>query len=107
MTDNDLLKFAAEAMGIELDWDKNEYDTGPPPYRSDKVNCSWNPLINNSDAFCLAVALGMWVYCGSYVSVDCRGRLYEENAMRDAFAATRRAIVRAAAGCILDHNSIK
>ena len=81
MTDRELLDAAAKAAGIEL--------TGSD--RAAWVNGSsygWNPLTDDGDALRLAVKLRLDV------------AWYERNPLEldvDPYAATRRAIVRAAA----------
>lgn len=104
MTDRELLEQAAKAAGIDvrrLDW--------PQPDR-------WSPLTDDGDAFRLAVALGMQIipyplYSPEKHSVEVArllpappradqtliGPQLVEIYKRDPFAATRRAIVRAAA----------
>lgn len=105
MTDRDLLEQAAKAAGIKV---KGYFEDEPtllikpgirlPPAR-------WNPLTDDGDALRLAVKLGLdivqraslcdgpleavvWVYQGS---------CFIEPYTDDPCAATRRAIVRAAA----------
>ena len=96
MNDRELLELAAKAAGVYLEWD------GPPTqwqpmYYQGKTYHSWNPLTDDGDALRLAVKLGLWVYCGKNISVDWNGKLFEEPIGDDPYAATRRAIVRAAA----------
>lgn len=89
-TDRELLEKAAKAVGIE--WDR----------------IYWNPLTNDSDALRLAVRLNLTVKFdvvpdGAFVSVGAdggdedKGRWDYEFLLKDPYAATRRAIVRAAA----------
>jgi hypothetical protein len=54
----------------------------------------WNPLTDDGDALRLAVKLDLIVTIGA--ARDCDGRLSLDNS-DDPYAATRRAIVRAAA----------
>jgi hypothetical protein len=81
------------AIGLQCKWSAiagfERYDTGAP----------WNPLTDDGDALRLAVQLNMnieitdggWVYaCGDYGNCS-------EPSGDDKSAATRRAIVRAAA----------
>lgn len=102
MTDRELLELAALAAGIDpLYWTENgwlcETQDSSPRYL-------WNPLTNDGDALRLAVKLRLGINITSgcqwtsityfhhnnmpYVSIDHND---------DAYAATRRAIVRAAA----------
>jgi len=99
MTDRELLELAAKAagMGYEPFSPKNGYD--------------WNPLNDDGDALRLAVKLGMaLVLKGSQamhphvtVEIDLHYTSYTNAAFEeqpddgDPYAATRRAIVRAAA----------
>jgi sugar phosphate isomerase/epimerase len=70
ITDKELLELAAKAGGLAF-WSENE----------------WNPLDDDGDALRLAVQLKMWTHSGM-------GCFQNEP---DPYAATRRAIVRAAA----------
>jgi hypothetical protein len=102
MTDREMLELAAKAAGLRLDElggriVRREID-GQPVY--------WNPLTGDGDALRLAVKLGIDIV----ISVKCPSRsgacpphldlpkdyLIEDHGT-DAHAATRRAIVRAAA----------
>jgi hypothetical protein len=95
MTDKELLELAAKASGMEppLFW-----EDGKPIY-------PWNPLTNDGDALRLAVKLSMKVYVGEAYpwDKDCAdyshrfGACVDEDENNDPYAATRRAIVRAAA----------
>ncbi len=101
MTDRDLLTLAAKAVGLEhihtAVWIEDGFYSPFPPH----ARLAWNPLHHNGDAFALAVQLGMLVAApgpdkahaaANNVCEPCGAGL-----ARDAFAATRRAIVRAAA----------
>ena len=103
-TDQELLELAAKAAGLtnltycptwkcmaEFDIDKQggyfKWDT------------YWNPLKDDSDALRLAVKLGLTVVVESDM-VFCRNQRSDKafcESGRDLYAATRRAIVRAAA----------
>ena len=105
MNDKELLTLAAKAAGIELtyvpqntrEWAdfRNEHGGETP----------WNPLTDDGDALRLAVKLGIGKYfcieiTGSYTQADFvdnfeSGAGYEHK--DDPCAATRRAIVKAAA----------
>ncbi len=106
MTDKELLELAALAAGIDCD------SVGPFVEKKEwvqefglnggfeLVRRDWNPLRDNSDAFCLAVTLHLDVINSWEVEAVCRncdgGEFYERKGLVD-FSATRRAIVRAAA----------
>lgn len=101
MNDKELLELAAKAYGIP--WPQNisgfqmQYDGARP----------WDPLHNDGDAMRLAVKLEMVVdtdHNGGAVAGNAKIALempeygYQEGAgEKDIYAATRRAIVRAAA----------
>jgi len=93
-TDRELLEFAAKAVGIEVYWHNSKRC-----YVSDPAT-PWNPLTDDGDALRLAVRLHFSIFqqTGSvtvYINgID--GETVEEVAY-EADAATRRAIVRAAA----------
>lgn len=95
MTDRELLELAAKAAGIECDTLSMVSD----PYLR-----IWNPLTDDGDALRLAVKLNLSVCTGpcqsSATSID--GALdgffpKEDSIYQCQYAATRRAIVRAAA----------
>ena len=104
MTDRELLENAAKAAGIALEWQADGWahclDTG----------CEWNPLTDDGDALRLAVKLEIDIEHNppteqqAYVVASRRGcemmfapvsALEDVDGYREA--ATRRAIVRAAA----------
>ena len=90
MTESELLELAAKAAGeLHLVPYKEEW------FESEEV---WNPLIHDGDALRLAVNIGMWISIDRRVLV-CGGPGPDviENFNDDPYAATRRAIVRAAA----------
>jgi hypothetical protein len=98
MTDRELIELAARAAGIELSWELGGYiaqvDDWSPRFR-------WNPLTSDADAFRLAVKLGitahMYTTCVSAKRHRGDGVNAEEDYSQDPYAATRRAITRAAA----------
>jgi hypothetical protein len=111
MTDKEMLELAAKAAGI--DWIKNcvwiENGFYSPLAKHERI--AWNPLTNDGDALRLAVKLGIdvsfplyrkpdppTVHAGRYwdTYVSC-WYPFEERKGEDPYAATRRAIVRAAA----------
>lgn len=105
MTDRELLEMAAKAAGIELKW-SSDPDIPPRAIPSWEL---WSPLTDDGDALRLAVklsmmgGLGVAIYCpdtddptavvADHDSANC----CEEVKSNDPYAATRRAIVRAAA----------
>lgn len=104
MTDKELLEMAAKAAGYNLgiDWDCSTtgiFINGDDLYSGDK----WNPLTNDGDALRLAVMLKMQV---SVTTESCRAETLPVLGVRvndnDEFAATRRAIVMAAANAWAD-----
>ena len=106
MTDRELLEMSAKAAGVDV----AGWNDGREPYSSGlglilESNVIWNPLISNGDALALTIKLNLMVDCmkdradvighnGSVVR-----HIVSHGA--DPYAATRRAIVRAAAeiGC--------
>ena len=103
MTDRELLELAAKAAGIELHWEHDrpqriELFRGHLPNFED-----WNPLTDNGDALRLAVKIGRSRTLQLVVGVggaDCQFDHPLVTAFEsgdDPYAATRRAIVRAAA----------
>lgn len=112
MTDRKLLEDAAKAAGLNVDIDEN-WTKGELPYFHlvDERGRLWNPLTDDGDALRLAVKLGLDFYEGdddgraAYVGYyprtgntrPQRFMLERHDAHPDPCAATRRAIVRAAA----------
>lgn len=100
MADRELLELAAKAAGYELPvtvgWPNSLLISTP-----ERGIQRWNPLTDDGDAQRLAVKLGLDVRNGLYtdmVFVDCFGiDAVEIEYGDDPYAATRRAIVRAAA----------
>ena len=97
MTDRELLELAAKAAGYTLD----RHTQKPWAYCLGGVE--WNPLTDDGDALRLAVALRMLVddirvgyMAGNIVAALSEVACYESR-NPDPYAATRRAIVRAAA----------
>lgn len=91
----ELLELAAKAAGIY--WDRNLEVW----YSNDHVRSDWNPLTDDSDALRLAVKLGLQVItAGRRIAqaIEYESGAYGEcEKDADPYAATRRAIVRAAA----------
>lgn len=96
MTDRELLELAAKAANV----DYIEYDAlglrRVIGFHEDLIPCEtyWNPLTRDDDAFRLAVKLNIGVVSDSF-NVDTL--VLCEPHHHDPYAATRRAIVRAAA----------
>ena len=97
MTDKELLELAAKAAGIEKDWSG--------AYFSEKGGI-WNPLTDDGDALRLAVKLNLIVCLLTAIertfiyfpAENIGGKFHVvEQHNDDPYAATRRAIVRAAA----------
>ena len=91
MTDRELLELAAKAAGVEL-----KYDTFGQSENADRVYCYWNPLEDDGEALQLAVQLGFVVEPGKCWHSH-YGPVFGEDVLMGVMAATRRAIVRAAA----------
>ena len=93
MTDRELLEFAAKAAGKRVVW----LDEAVMP---DGSSIRWNPLTDDGDALRLAVALEMEMKAYS-TSAHAASAIYGHSVCAsekgDPYAATRRAIVRAAA----------
>ena len=94
MTDKELLELAAKAAGITGMWD-NFIDVFVPMHGQ----ITWTPLTSDGDALRLAVKLKISVFQGTdtveaYTNQE-DGKLQVKD--YDPYAATRRAIVRAAA----------
>ena len=104
MTDRELLEFAAKAADIHYAKWNEVY--GYMMVHLGGQTCEWNPLNDDGDALRLAVKLGLDVEmhgCTAPLSFacafDCMRNIAEEVEADDGdpYAATRRAIVRAAA----------
>lgn len=104
-TDRELLELAARAAGIELIW-KDEPGWAPK-LKANRMQ-SWNPMDDDGDALRLAVKLHLVVaimpeqkWCEKAAFTACYSFQGPERGDTDhgddAGAATRRAIVRAAA----------
>lgn len=108
MTDKELLEYAAKAAGIKGRWGREGYIERNEGFIPKGWRRAWNPLNNDSDALRLAVKLKMLVqvdYSDSFryvTSAKCWSRELErcvfasEEVEPCPYAATRRAIVRAA-----------
>lgn len=103
MNDRELLELAAKAAGYGEVWYLNESSTTPyigPKYRiGQPVEYKiFDPLTDDGDALRLAVKLSMDICFGAnYVIVRGSVQMPTVNNSDDPYAATRRAIVCAAA----------
>jgi hypothetical protein len=103
MTDRELLELAAKAAGAT--WIDDNWPEDLPGLMLDfgKGTTQWNPLDDDGDALRLAVRLALWIFTpdtdDSKVHVRRRDDrvTVAERVLDDPYAATRRAIVRAAA----------
>ena len=94
MTDREMLELAAKAAGLEYGTKRSP--TGSAALYLGPSEGWWNPLTDDGDALRLAVKLELDVMFASVRSVDDDVNITIE-AGTDPYAATRRAIVRAAA----------
>ena len=104
MSDRELLELAAKAAGIKPDWYERgiaiNHGLGKDDYHNDAWVDVWNPLADDGDAFRLAVNLGIDIGWGWDENNKPSVVLIYEHVVdlgNDPYAATRRAIVRAAA----------
>lgn len=100
-TDRELLELAAKAAGKDIDPHRYDPDDG---FAIQHMAIFWNPLNSDGDALRLAVKLKMRIGIDSlqeeFVIVMSDDKLTpdtHEKINNDPYAATRRAIVRAAA----------
>ncbi len=99
-TDRELLELAAKAVGMNT----REFATDSITrwhWRDDGTHTAWNPLTDNSDALRLAVKLCLEIdvhHTGIAVRTPCGQKvLISADEVKCGYAATRRAITRAAA----------
>lgn len=106
MSDLELMELAAKAAGIAVRrgrvWQSDMLFREIPRPSSPLVsNVEWNPLADDGDALRLAVKLAMYVALDNaareVVACAAEGSVVKERCGDDPYAATRRAIVRAAA----------
>ena len=112
--DRDLLALAAKAYGIEIDgWTKCNLGVEVAIYLIDGQEFYWQPLLNNALTDCMGDALRLAIHCGIdfyegddngpaayagyFVKDSARKKFVVEPHGKDKYAATGRAIVRAAA----------
>ena len=105
-TNRELLEAAARAAELRLYvWGGKDAENFALLGEGDAPPVRWNPLTDDGDAFRLAVKLGMNVFQAAksaYALPSDDDGTYEEqvryiDAGNDPYAATRRAVVRAAA----------
>lgn len=99
MTDEKLLELAAKAAGLPVDFTFDAFGHYACGYDDDgEVLDWWNPLLDDGDALRLAVICGMNIDIeGGRSAAMVSNPASEEKHGKDRCAATRRAIVRAAA----------
>jgi len=107
--DRELLELAAKAVAIQIDDWNGDYPviyierwSGSENDAPDREVTYWNPLVNDGDALRLAVKLRLEVAPGCYFPDQVEVYMHDRNPVAELFgsdevAATRRAIVRAAA----------
>jgi hypothetical protein len=100
MTDRELLERAAMAAGLTIEyWAQDDY----PVVRDGTAQVGWNPLKFDSDALRLAVRLGLVVDTSRpSAALPFQQQAFAQADYTDLYAATRRAIVRAAAATLKD-----
>lgn len=106
MDDRQLLEAAARAAGIEGQWGHESYIERHEGFIPTGWLRRWNPLTDDGDALRLAVQCGLELSfvnedgddraCVGYPNGERISYVFEDH-LGDIFAATRRAIVRAAA----------
>jgi len=103
MTDKELLELAAKAAGIKLKW---MIQLGNGVKADEDFISNWHPLTDDGDALRLAVKLKMELVLLKDTIVPSRAVAWKDGTAQcclwependDSYAATRRAIVRAAA----------
>lgn len=101
MTDKELMELAAKAAGLHIALDENGTATEFFCEAPKSSAFSWNPLTDDGDALRLAVKLKL---CVDFEAIDVVKVYYDisepsckEGLNCDQYAATRRAIVHAAA----------
>jgi len=105
MTDRELLELAAKAAGIK--WQSYHMSRGlclADPKSGMVITQMWNPLTDDGDALRLAVKLHLNIFIGREATGITDGEVplrklasKVEVHLEDPYAATRRAITRAAA----------
>lgn len=96
MTDRELLELAAKAAGY-VTWDGKDVCSMCCPTPSGSIKW-WQPLTDDGDALRLAVSLKITPHIdGNLTDAESVAGFSTEPHFEDPYAATRRAIVRAAA----------
>jgi hypothetical protein len=98
MTDHELLELAAQAAGITGFWVDAGLNTG-----SNAEPRIWNPLIDDGDALRLSIKLQIYLIHHHHGIGWVDAGYIKELTAGDPYAATRRAIVRAAASMTVAH----
>ncbi|WP_336972488.1 hypothetical protein [Alcaligenes sp. PF14] len=102
MTEQEMLMFAAKAVGIELRFSKEWHNPGQPTYGPLAQPIRWNPLADDGEALRLAVKLRLTIKVADHeievfdewgTCIVTMGMLSSE----DYVASTRFAIVKAVA----------
>lgn len=95
-TDRELLELAARSLGFELHVNEVE---ATQLFSNGEYVCFWKPLDDDGDALRLAVSLriAVSVFSSDVAAQRAGWPISTESLGQDHFAATRRAIVRAAA----------
>lgn len=112
MTDRELLEAAAKAAGIEVRWHENwqcfvrvkPFNTDNPPTGAGE-RLVWLPLHDDGDALRLAVELNIHITISEFHRTVCHQGDYFRSIVEhgtDKRAATRRAIVEAAAAIVAE-----
>lgn len=106
VTDRELLELAAKAAGLRVAFSACDecMILGPGDNGVERYDSIWNPLTDDGAALRLAVRLNLQVTPGTYRDHEAtafhagKGEAHEHvHYKQDLYAATRRAIVRAAA----------
>ena len=99
MTDRKLLELAAKAAGMKIEPHVNAKHVRDLHFMHKGRN--WNPLTDDGDALRLAITVALDIFCDCdgavVVEFDAGNKQLSERIREDRYAATRRAIVRAAA----------
>jgi hypothetical protein len=94
-TDKELLELAAKAAGVPL---IERIGMHRDYFADDRTGNEWNPLTDDGDALRLAVKLELYIFIDDKKThVDSHDMTVLERFKDCPYAATRRAIVRAAA----------
>ena len=97
MNEQELLEFAARAVGFDYDYNVGKIFRTVQGY---PMKLDWNPLEDDGDALRLAVKLKLHIKLtciGCTINAPLKGVFLGESCEDDEYTTTRRAIVRAAA----------